>query len=90
MEKKSYFLKVSKTKFEEPQMEILGWQVGVGGIRIDSSKIAGIKEWPRQLKDVKQVRSTLGVLGYQRPFIKNFAAIARPLHNLMKKDTPFE
>ena len=90
MEKKSYFLKVSKTKFKEPQMEILGWQVGAGGIRIDPSKIAGIKEWPQQLKDVKQVRSTLGVLGYQRPFIKNFAAIARPLHNLTKKDTPFE
>ena len=90
MEKKSYFLKVSKTKFEEPQMEILGWQVGAGGIRINPSKIAGIKEWPRQLKDIKQVRSTLGVLGYQRPFIKNFAAIARPLHNLTKKDTPFE
>ena len=46
MEKKSYFLKVSKTKFEEPQMEILGWQVGVGGICIDLSKIAGIREWP--------------------------------------------
>ena len=90
MEKKSYFLKVSKTKFEEPQMEILKWQVGARGICIDLSKIAGIKEWPRQLKDVKQVRSMLGVLGYQRPFIKNFAAIARPLHNLTKKDTPFE
>ena len=90
MEKKLYFLKVSKTKFEEPQMEILGWQVGVGGIHIDPSKIAGIKEWPQQLKDVKQVWSTLGVLGYQRPFIKNFAEIARPLHNLTKKDTPFE
>ena len=71
-------------------MEILGWQVGAGGIRIDPSKIAGIREWPRQLKDVKQVRSTLGILGYQRPFIKNFATIARPLHNLTKKDTPFE
>ena len=71
-------------------MEILGWQVGAGGICINPSKIAGIKEWPRQLKDIKQVQSTLEVLGYQRLFIKNFAAIARPLHNLMKKDTPFE
>ena len=89
MEKKSYFLKVSKTKFEEPQMEILGWQVGAGGICIDPSKVAGIRDWLRQLKDVKQVRSTLGVLGYQRPFIKNFAAIAQPLHDLTKKDKPF-
>ena len=30
------------------------------------------------------------MLGYQRPFIKNFAAIARPLHNLTKKDAPFK
>ena len=29
------------------------------------------------------------VLGYQRPFIKNFAAIAQPLHDLTKKDAPF-
>ena len=90
MEKKSYFLKVSKTKFEELQMEILRWQVGAGGIWIDPSKIAGIKKWPWQLRDVKQVWSTLGVLGYQRPFIKNSAVIARPLHNLTKKDTPFK
>lgn len=90
MEKKLYFLKVFKTKFEEPQMEILGWQVRAGGICIDPSKIAGTWEWPWQLKDVKQVRSTLGVLGYQRPFIKNFAAISRPLHNLTKKDVLFE
>ena len=55
MEKKSYFLKVSKTKFEEPQMEILGWQVGARGICIDPSKVTGIWDWPHQLKDVKQV-----------------------------------
>ena len=89
IEKKSYFLKISKTKFEEPQMEILGWQVGARGICINPPKVAGIWDWLCQLKDVKQVQSMLGVLGYQCPFIKNFAAIAQPLHNLMKKDTPF-
>ena len=36
-------------------MKILRWQIGAGGIRIDPLKIAEIKEWPRQLKDVKQV-----------------------------------
>ena len=51
--------------------------------------MAGIWDWPRQLKDVKQVQSTLGVLGYQRPFIKNFATITQPLHDLTKKDMPF-
>lgn len=42
MEKKSYFLKVLKTKFEEPQMEILGWQDRAGGICIDPFKVSGI------------------------------------------------
>jgi hypothetical protein len=31
----------------------------------------------------------LGVLGYQHPFIPNFATIARPLTALLKKDNPF-
>jgi hypothetical protein len=36
-----------------------------------------------------EVRSILGVLGYQCPFIPNFANIARPLVALTKKDHPF-
>ena len=89
MEEKSYFLKVSKTQFEKNQMEILGWWVNKDGIRIDLAKISRIAEWPRTLKNVKEVRSTLGVLGYQRPIIRNFAGIARPLHDLLKKDVSF-
>lgn len=42
MERKSYFLKVSETKFKEPQMEILGWQVEAEGVCIDPSKVVGI------------------------------------------------
>jgi RNase H-like domain found in reverse transcriptase len=38
---------------------------------------------------VKQVCSTLGIFGYQRPFIQGFADIAKPLTELTKKDTPF-
>ena len=38
---------------------------------------------------VKEVRSVLGVLGYQRPFIPHYTDIARPLTALTKKNTPF-
>ena len=37
-----------------------------------------------------QVWSTLGILGYQQPFIRNFAHIAKPLTTLLKKGVPFE
>ena len=39
---------------------------------------------PTELKDV---RSFLGLCNYYKKFIKGFADIARPLNNLLKKDT---
>jgi hypothetical protein len=39
---------------------------------------------------VKEVQSTLGVLGFQRPFIPGFADITKPLTNLLKKGMPFK
>jgi RNase H-like domain found in reverse transcriptase len=39
---------------------------------------------------VKQVQSTLGVLGYQWPFIPRFAHLACPLTQLLKKEKAFE
>jgi RNase H-like domain found in reverse transcriptase len=57
---------------------------------MDPSKIAGITDWPETLATVKDVRSTLGVFGFQRPFIRGFAQIAKPLTDLLKKDTPFK
>jgi len=88
-EEHSYFLKPSKCVFEQPEVDFLGVRLGHGEISIDLSKIAGIKDWPTILKSVKEVQSTLGVLGFQRPFIPGFATIAKPLTNLLKKTSPF-
>jgi hypothetical protein len=89
-EKKSYFLKASKCEIIQPQITLLGWLVMGEGLKIDLSKVTGISEWPCTLTSVRQVRKTLGVLGYQRPFIQGFAQIARPLTELTKKDKPFK
>jgi hypothetical protein len=56
---------------------------------VDPSKIGGITDWPRDLKSVKQVRQILGVLGYQRAFIQDYAKTAKPLHDLLKKGIDF-
>src|ERR1700730_10942573 len=90
MEKHSYFLKPSKCQFETNSIKILGWIVGWGGVHIDPAKIKGLAEWPRDLTTVKQVRQVLGLLGYQRLFIRGFAQIAKPLHDLTKKGVPFQ
>jgi RNase H-like domain found in reverse transcriptase/Reverse transcriptase (RNA-dependent DNA polymerase) len=90
LEKESFFLKPSKCKFEQESIDYLGIVVSKGTVRIDPTKQNGLAAWPRRLTSVKQVRSTLGVLGYQRPFIPRFAHLARPLTQLLKKEKKFE
>jgi hypothetical protein len=85
----SYFLKVSKCEIEKDNMEFLRFLVGNGTVRIDPTKIRGITNWPRQLHSVKEVQQILGVLGYQRAFIQDYAKLAKPLNNLLKKGIKF-
>jgi Reverse transcriptase (RNA-dependent DNA polymerase) len=69
LEEESFFLKPAKCKFEQESIDYLGIVVTKGTVRIDLMKQNGLAVWPRRLTSVKQVHSTLGVLGYQRPFI---------------------
>ena len=85
----SYFLRPAKCTFEEARVEYLGIIVDGNELKPDPKKTNALKDWPRTLTTVKEVRSVLGVLGYQRPFIPNYANIARPLVTLTKKDHPF-
>src|ERR1700677_3796860 len=85
----SYFLRPAKCTFEEARVEYLGIIVDGNELKPDPKKTNALKDWPRTLTTVKEVRSVLGVLGYQRPFIPNYANIARPLVTLTKKDQPF-
>jgi RNase H-like domain found in reverse transcriptase/Reverse transcriptase (RNA-dependent DNA polymerase) len=89
LKEESFFLKPSKCKFEQTSINYLGIVVSNGAISIDPTKRDGLATWPEQLATVKQVHSTLGVFGYQRPFIHGFANIAKPLTELTKKDVPF-
>jgi len=89
MEKLSYFLKLGKCEFEKSSVEFLGWLVTKEGVTVDPSKAVGLAEWPRKLHNLKELRQTLGILGYQRPFIRGYASMARPLTELTKKEVPF-
>jgi RNase H-like domain found in reverse transcriptase/Reverse transcriptase (RNA-dependent DNA polymerase) len=89
LEAESFFLKPSKCKFKCTSIDYLGIVVSNGTISIDLTKRDGLATWPKQLATIKQVRSTLGVFGYQCPFIRGFADIAKPLTELTKKDAPF-
>ena len=63
--KESYFLHPAKCEFEQTRVTYLGLVVDGETLQIDPKKADGLHNWPRELKTVKQVRSVLGVLGYQ-------------------------
>jgi RNase H-like domain found in reverse transcriptase len=85
----SLFLKLAKCEFFRKEIDYLGIRVKGGELIIDPAKITGIREWPTTLKNVKEVQSTLGLIGYHHPWIPNFAQIAKPLTDLLKKGKEF-
>src|SRR5712672_2591011 len=89
LEQHQLFLKPAKCEFFQTEMDYLGIRVKEGELMIDPAKISGITDWPTTLTTIKEVRSTLGLLGYHRPWIPNFAKIAKPLTDLLQKGREF-
>ena len=56
---------------------------------MQAGKIKAIMEYPAPT-NIKAVRRFLGMIGYYRPFIMNFAAKAYPITNLLKQENKFE
>ena len=58
------------------------------GVATEPEKVQAIVTWPRPT-DVTAVRAFLGTVSYYRQYIPRFAEIARPLHRLTQKGTPW-
>ncbi|KAF8701279.1 hypothetical protein RHS03_06547, partial [Rhizoctonia solani] len=83
------FCKASKCTFHVTSVEYLGIIVLDRGFSLDKLKIQAVQEWPTPTK-VKEVQLFLGFANFLRCFVANFSHMARPLHNLVKKDTPWK
>jgi hypothetical protein len=83
------YLKLSKSIFMQPQMNFLGVRISKEGVTVNPAKIASLKEWPRHLKNLREVRGFLGVAGYHRMFVPGFSKIAAPITKLTGKGVPF-
>lgn len=61
--------------------------VSENGVETDPEKVTALKTWPIP-QNLKELRSFLGFSGYYRWFIKDYAAIVRPLNELTRGYPP--
>jgi len=64
----------------------LGVIIGEDRVRMEKEKVQGVIEWlvPRSIKDMQKF---LRLTNYYRWFVKDFARIAKLLHEMMRKET---
>jgi hypothetical protein len=81
-------LKLSKCKFAKQSISYLGHVITDNGVATNPEKITAVANWPSPAS-VREVRSFLGLAGYYRKFVRNFDLIAKPLIELLRKNTIF-
>ena len=85
LEENDLFVKPEKCVWKVREVGFLGVIIGEDGVRMEKEKVQGVIEWlvPKNMKDVQKF---LGLANYYRQFVKDFAMIAKPLHETTRKD----
>ena len=78
-------LKAKKCFLFQKETTYLGQVISNKGVKCDPKKVEAVKAW-HPPKNLKQVRSFLGMVCYYNKFIKNFAERAMPLYDLIGKN----
>lgn len=78
-------LQPDKYEFLKTEVAYLGHIISENGVKPNPNKIIAIKNFP-QPTTPKEIKSFLGLSGYYRRFIKNYAKWAKPLTELLKKE----
>jgi hypothetical protein len=85
MEASKLRIQPAKCEFFRTHGAFLGHVLSEEGVSQQASKLEAIKNWP-ELTDLKSVRAFVSLCSYYRKFLQNFAGLAQPLTDLMKKD----
>jgi len=85
LEENDLLVKLEKCVWNVREVGFLGVIIREDGARMEKEKVQEVIEWPVP-KSVKDVQKFLGLANYYRRFVKDFAKIARPLHEMTRKE----
>ncbi len=88
LQKAGLKLSPHKCQFCQAEVEYLGHMITPQGLKPVNRTVQKIEQFPVP-KNRKEVKSFLGLVGYYRRFISNFAKIAHPLNELLQLNTSF-
>ena len=89
LRKYKLYINLKKCVFCVDEIPVLGCYVGKDGVRADPEKVQAVANWPVP-KDVKSLRKWLGLANYMHKYSQNYALLAKPLSDLLKKDLEWE
>lgn len=81
----NFKLQLDKSEFLKKEVNYLGHTVTPDGVKPNPDKVIAIQKFPLP-QNTKQLKGFLGLLGYYRRFIKDFARLTKPLTKCLKKD----
>jgi hypothetical protein len=83
------YAKLSKCEFYISEVLFLGHIINREGLAIDPKKVTANLDW-KAPKDVRGIKSFIGMAGYYWRFIEHFSKIARPMTALLAKKVEFK
>jgi hypothetical protein len=83
------YAKLSKCEVWISEVLFLGQIINRDGLAVDPKKVTAILDW-KAPKDVRGIKSFIGMASYYRRFIEGFSKIARPMTALLAKKVEFK